>query len=62
VRRHVHDHRQPPRRGTERGRCPETKLFDANFSVTDGELHLDDFYGIAQVDVFLATQPLEKVD
>jgi len=36
--------------------------FDANSSVTDGELHLDDFYGIAQVDVFLATQPLEKVD
>jgi hypothetical protein len=22
---------------------PETKLFDAAFSVTDGELHLDDF-------------------
>jgi hypothetical protein len=47
---------------SERGRCPETKLFDATFSVTDGELHLDDFYGIAQVEDLLATRPLEKID
>jgi hypothetical protein len=30
--------------------------------VTDGELHLDDFYDIAQVEDLLATRPLEKID
>jgi hypothetical protein len=45
----------------ERGICGSGKLFDATFSVVDGVLRFDDFYGIPEIGA-LTSQPMDKTE
>jgi WD40 repeat protein len=46
----------------ERGICGAGKLFDATFTVTDGVLLFEDFYGISVVGAFTAGHPMDKIE